>query len=239
MIVDQVARAQIKLLLEHLGSEYRSKADDLQREMQSNRAAKRVLQSGGTVKAALRIVEENAAEYVKSLVSAVAEVAKDTEAFALIATDVVVTLRHFRVGVDQAVEFATGGDRENRYLSVSNEAERLFQGIEKRTLRLLELHRYTFTQPAPPRQVSTPSFPESEPTIPSSKNKGGKPLAAHWDEMWAAVAVQIYTGDLQPKTQADIERAMLASLSEQGVEPGETAVRARARQLWRKYEQAS
>ncbi len=35
-----------------------------------------------------------------------------------------------------------------------------------------------------------------------------KPLAAHWDEMWAAVAVMLYTGDLQPRTQADIERAM-------------------------------
>jgi hypothetical protein len=56
--------------------------------------------------------------------------------------------------------------------------------------------------------------------------------------MWAALAVMLYTGDLQPKTQADIERAMKDWLAARDLHVGDTAVRGRARQLWQKLQEA-
>jgi hypothetical protein len=74
------------------------------------------------------------------------------------------------------------------------------------------------------------------------RNKGGKPLAAHWDAMWAHIAVQLYTLELQPDTQADIERAMADWFEDansnggEKIDPGVTAIRQRARALWKVYQ---
>jgi hypothetical protein len=54
--------------------------------------------------------------------------------------------------------------------------------------------------------------------------------------MWVAIAVALYTGDLQPRTQADIERAMKDWLASNNVDVGDTAVRGRARKLWQKVQ---
>jgi hypothetical protein len=40
-------------------------------------------------------------------------------------------------------------------------------------------------------------------------------------------------GDLKPKTQADIERAMLQWISDHDKSAGETTIRDRASRLWR------
>jgi hypothetical protein len=56
--------------------------------------------------------------------------------------------------------------------------------------------------------------------------------------MWAAISVALYTGDLQPKTQADIERAMHDWLASNSIDAGDTAVRTRARKLWHKLEES-
>ena len=67
-------------------------------------------------------------------------------------------------------------------------------------------------------------------------NRGGKPLAKHWDEVWAQIAFQLWNGDLQPETQADIKRAMFAWFNAREIEVGDTAITQRARQLWRLLE---
>jgi hypothetical protein len=68
------------------------------------------------------------------------------------------------------------------------------------------------------------------------RNKGGKPLAEHWDQMWAAIAVQLWQGDLKPKRQADVKRAMETWLDAQGIDASDTAIIERARCLWREIE---
>ena len=70
----------------------------------------------------------------------------------------------------------------------------------------------------------------------SARNNGGKPLAKHWDKMWAFVAVQLYSLELQPETQADIERAMADWFSGANIDVGETAIRQRAQKLWNEYQ---
>lgn len=237
--MDKIERAQIRLLLDHLGSEYRVKSDEQQKAMHADHAARGTLQSGATVKSALRIAEDLAIDYVKTVVATVADVSQDLEAFGMILTDVTILLRDLQIGVNQAVELATGGgEGANNYPSVSRETNRLFLELQQRTLRLLEIHRFSFTRPSPARVVELQSSVLRPPQEQPSKNKGGKPLARHWDEMWATIAVQLYVGDLQPETQADIERAMSGWFVDRDLEVGETAIRERARQLWRKYEVA-
>lgn len=234
--METVERAQIRLLLEHLSSEYRAKADEQQKAMQSDHAARGRLQSGATVKESLRIVESVASDYVKATVAAVSDVSQDTEAFAIIATDVTLLLRTLGVSVDQAVRWATeGGAEVNNHPSVSRETKRLFMELQHRVLRLLEIHRFTFTRPSITQFNQPQPAPATLDQGQPQKNKGGKPLAGHWDEMWSAIAVQLYVGDLQPRSQAEIERMMLGWFADRNLEIGETAIRERARQLWRKY----
>ncbi len=57
--------------------------------------------------------------------------------------------------------------------------------------------------------------------------------------MWADIAVKLWLGELQPKTQADVKRAMFAWFNENEIVVGDTAVTQRARQLWQKIQNAS
>jgi hypothetical protein len=66
----------------------------------------------------------------------------------------------------------------------------------------------------------------------SSKPSGGRPPKPFWDELWASVAAALYNGDLDPKRQADVEKAMLNWAANNGHEIGEATVRRAARLLW-------
>lgn len=102
----------------------------------------------------------------------------------------------------------------------------------------LEIARFSFAPKPAPKFAPTPSVPPviSPPPEPSPPptNRGGKPLAAHWNEMWACIAVQLWSGDIKPQSQADVKRAMLDWFNTNEIEIGDTAVTERARQLWLK-----
>lgn len=237
--VDKLERTQVRLLLEHLSSEYSDKSDKQLEAMRSQHAAKGCLQSGSTVRESLRIIEAVANDYVKAITAAVSDVSQDTEAFGMIATDVTLLLRTMQVSLDRSVRLASGTrGATNDDSSVSREANRLFMNLHQRVLRLLEIHRFTFTRPSSSVSASVRAEVPAPDHGHPKKNKGGKPLAGHWDEMWSTVAVQLYVGDLQPTSQADIEREMLNWFAQRGLEIGETSVRGRARQLWQRLEAA-
>lgn len=182
--MDKIERAQVRLLLEHLSSEYEAKSDEQQKAMHADHAARGMLQSGATVRESLRLIEAVASDYVKAIVSSVSDVSQGTEAFGMIATDVTLLLRTLQGSVDQAVRLSSGGGGEvNKYPGVSREANRLFMELQQRVLRLLEIHRFTFTRPSTARsnshQPASAPLDQGQP----QKNKGGKPLAGHWDEM--------------------------------------------------------
>jgi hypothetical protein len=84
----------------------------------------------------------------------------------------------------------------------------------------------------PTRTPAAPSHPPAQAAEPT-RNKGGRPRREFWEELWVEIARQLYVGDLQPKTQADIEGAMHQWISDNGHDAGETVVRDRARMLWR------
>lgn len=61
---------------------------------------------------------------------------------------------------------------------------------------------------------------------------GGRPPASFWDDLWCSVWGQIYRGDLKPKLQADVEKAMLQWVSAHGHEPSDSTIQLRARKLF-------
>jgi hypothetical protein len=61
---------------------------------------------------------------------------------------------------------------------------------------------------------------------------GGRPKASWSDDLWIEMCRQLYEGDLQPKKQGDITKAMMDWLSTRGEEPAESTIKERARRLW-------
>lgn len=236
--MDSVEREQIRLLLDHHGAKCREKTALRNRAMHADHSAKGTLQSGATVRAALRIAEEMATAYVTDIVAAVSNVAQDIEAFNMIVTNVTIMLREQQPSIDDAVKLATARIASGqRFDSVGNEAIRLFSELESKTLRLLKIHQFTFIRPSPNDRKALRSSITLK-ALPPAANKGGKPLAAHWDQMWSSVAVRLWLGDLKPKRQADIKEAMLTWFADNEIEIGDTAVTERARQIWQKMEDA-
>lgn len=52
--------------------------------------------------------------------------------------------------------------------------------------------------------------------------------------MWVDITAQLYDGRLQPKSQADLVRAMQLWHDEKGIDIGDTSLTERARKLWKK-----
>lgn len=75
-------------------------------------------------------------------------------------------------------------------------------------------------------QVVSPQLPSPE------QNKGGRPRKEWWDDLWCAVWGLAYRGDLQPKNQADIERAMMAWIEERGETASESTIKPLARKMF-------
>jgi hypothetical protein len=239
--VDNTERSQVRLVLEHLGSEYDRSCDEAQRSMLAKHAKDGLLRSGATIKASARIVEDQSNQFADKAIDQVTAVAQDVDAFNMILAELT---KRFTAREDEfsgSVSVATAGQKE-RNASAHAAADRLFKETRERVFRRLELHRFSFSKPtkgdfaamgvnlAPLRQTAIAPL--------QPKNAGGMPLAEHWDAMWAAIAVQLFTGDLDPKTQADIKRAMFAWFSQNEIEIGDTAVTQRARQLWQKLQAA-
>lgn len=67
---------------------------------------------------------------------------------------------------------------------------------------------------------------------PVPKNKGGRPPAAFADDLMCAIWGLIYQGDLKPKNQAEIERAMLDWALENDQELGTTVARGKAQKVF-------
>src|SRR5690554_1784017 len=125
--MDKIERAQVRLLLDHTGDEWRAKAASQRKALHADHSARGCLRSGATVTAALSLVEELVGDYVKEIVAAVGEIAQDTEAFGMIVTDVSIMLRHLKVEVDQTVVLVTRGATSGPVSSVATQANMTFK----------------------------------------------------------------------------------------------------------------
>ena len=68
--------------------------------------------------------------------------------------------------------------------------------------------------------------------VEASPNRGGRPRKEFWDEMWCAVWGEVYRGDLKPKNQAELERAMVNWIEGRGESASESTIKPLARKMY-------
>ena len=66
----------------------------------------------------------------------------------------------------------------------------------------------------------------------SRQAEGGRPRKHFWDDLWIEICRQLYGGTLEPKRQADIEKAMLAWAAKHRHALSVASARLRARRLF-------
>ena len=231
-------RTQIRKILDYKSATAKRELEKRRADIYGDHSAKGCLQSGGTIRAVIRIMEEVGAALVTDSIEQVSAVAQDIEAFAALTAGFDDFWNYLANELQSTINLAGGRHpMESVSDSASRSATLLFDKSRGLVRQKLELYRFAFTNPVP----NTPSSPNpAESTQPSSqyppKAKGGRPLAEHWDDMWAAIAVALYTGQLIPKNQAGIEGAMLAWLEANGHSAANSTVRGRARRLWDRIE---
>jgi len=84
--------------------------------------------------------------------------------------------------------------------------------------------------PPAPDSPAAPAPPAHEPVV-----SGGRPRAEFWEDVIVEVARQIHYGELKVTKQADVQSAMAAWLGSNGHYPSDTAIRERARKLWKAF----
>jgi len=85
----------------------------------------------------------------------------------------------------------------------------------------------------PPKREIESVAQASKPKI----DKGGRPRKEWWDDFWIEICRRIWMGDLKPKTQADLARAMFEWVENHpGTDAGETTINAAARKLFKAWD---
>ena len=97
------------------------------------------------------------------------------------------------------------------------------EGLRYFTLRDVRFMRASLDALLPSTLLAPPILPAKS---------GGRPPAAFADDLMCAIWASIYRGDLQPKRQADVERAILDWTAAEGHVLGNTAAREKARKIW-------
>jgi hypothetical protein len=86
-----------------------------------------------------------------------------------------------------------------------------------------------------PRQADAgASKPKPEPV--PVHDKGGRPRKEFWDDLLIAMFEKFWLESFTPRTQADVERAMLDWVSNNGEKLSESTVKVPARKLWKLFQ---
>jgi hypothetical protein len=211
---------------------FRNLQNDIKSMLATN-SAKGLLRSGATIKQVCQAIEERYMALVRQTTANVAMVRRSPETFGMIEAAFAEALPLLEQEVRKVAQLASGRGRAAADVSILNAALKIFEQFKSDLTTELNIKRYDFADSAP--EASKPpevSPPPPTPVPPLLKNVGGKPLAKHWDEMWAAIAVQLWHGDLKPQSQADVKSAMLDWFNNNSIDIGDTAVTERARRLW-------
>lgn len=219
-------RDQIRLILDDL----LDRADtDIQTDMAAlfgRHAARGLLQSSATIKVGAREVEQRLSALVENAVAQVKFVALSSDAFTLMSEAIEQFLtkvgRHYEK-ITRMANGASGG-------VTSRAAQTMFAEGDTRVRRQLELHRFAFTQSGRPATLEQAGAQAG--ISGRRRDKGGRPPAEFWDDLWSHIAASLYGGDLVPKNQADIEKAMAEWIEGRGRSAAPSTIRARARRLW-------
>lgn len=220
-------RERIRLITMHEGSLAHRILKEQLEGVVSDHAAKGRLHSGATIKVSVRAMQTVADAFLDNVGVKIRAVAEDPESFALMTEAMTGLLNECSDAMPDILKMARGGRTAPENDSIGLAGMQLFNQMRADMDARLAILACEFESPtgddprAPPRrEIVNPAKVE------------GRPRAAFWDDLWAAIAVALYVGELIPKTQADIERAIADWLDANGHSAAESTIRARARRLW-------
>ncbi len=178
--------------------------------------------SGAEMIAVVAAMGRNTDLLLSRLVSQIAPVSRTTAAF----EEIELAMRRWLRACDDELREIARTSRPTRLQDAGGaaleigkaELAKLIESVERR----LEIEKYDFGEQA--SGVRRSNVIEAR--------KGGRPPAEFWDEMWAAIATALYSGELKPKSQADIQRAMAEWIDGKGHSAADSTVKGRARRLW-------
>lgn len=191
------------------------------RQLYAEHGAKGILGSGSTIKAAVRIMGDVGSERMASLLDDAGKVSRTEETFELIQAAITEMLNGFGKELPNAIKKATRGGEMG---SVGSAALQLFYDVKSDLGADLLIARHGFLIPSPDTRKEARSDRVSK--------LAGRLPADWWDDLWLEIFRQIHLGDLKPKSQADIVRAMQQWLSDHDVETGDSTLKPRARKLF-------
>ena len=190
--------------------------------------------SGATIKVVSAAIGGGSDRLLTTLIEKVSTIANDPEAFELIAAALEAHFGNAEGEVVTSARMASRRGHGEPDPSILGAAMNLFEEIKSDIREKIEIARFAFDGEKAGQLMRSGT---NDGTAQVNRvNRGGKPLAAHWDRMWSSIAVRLWLGDLKPKRQADVKEAMLAWFADNEIEIGDTAVTERARQLWQKME---
>ncbi|MXO65303.1 hypothetical protein [Altericroceibacterium endophyticum] len=222
-------REQIELILDYEFGQALQRANKIANQVCARNSAAGCLQSGATIKEFLRLVREDLETLLDTLLSQLGAVSKERKAAIMLSVACDEHLDKLKHGeVHKIATVASGRGRKEPDPSAWDTTEGIFRQMRDALDTKLRIASYDFKAKALPQGSVTADVQ------PPVKNVGGKPRAEHWDRMWAEIAVQLWQGDLNPKTQADIEKAMLDWFAANKIKVGESTVRQKARLLWQR-----
>lgn len=219
----------IELLLErHVDTSKQAVAEQLQ-QVVTEQNRKGLLHSSMTAQKSLEVLELSAVAFVRDAAHELATFAKREGTFERFERECEQFLSFLSGQFDQYVSKALGGrGSRSRAPNFYTHFSKRWDDTQSRVRRDVQILRLEWSENGADGELKT----TTEPSIVPSRNMGGRPLAAHWDGMWASIAVQLWSGELHPKKQADISSAMFEWFNSQEIEVGDTAVTQRARKLW-------
>jgi hypothetical protein len=219
------AHRQIDLLLRHEVQERTQALRERLQGMYSKHAAAGRLQSGSTIRAAVRAMTELATDAVEILSGKVLQISRDPESFALFEVAIADLIEFFRDEMPTIIRMASGRMPCDPSPSIESAAYELFNEMQSKIETKVDIKSYDFDDANGAGGAETGA-------VAVKPSKRGRPPASFWDDMWASIAVALYTGDLVPKTQAELEQAMQTWIETRGFSAATSTVRARARRLW-------
>lgn len=226
--MDERQKLQIGLIVAHQSRQLRAIVITRMDTLKSDHAARGILQSGMTIKAAAQIVSDAVERLYGELLAEVEGICRDLEAFDLVSDAVRNAIDTGEELFWPVVKLATGKPERPIDPSVERAAGELIANLKNDVEARLGIARFDFDAPMSPGPNVAGKQDETSP----GTSKGGRPPAEFWDDLWSAIAIDLYTGVLVPKSQADIERAMNDWISVKNQSCANSTVRKRARKLW-------
>ena len=221
-------RQQLTLIAKHeIGKVKRSLEEEISAVFANHSMAGR-LHSGATIIVSVRAMGELADAFLADLLLKVKAVAINPEAFEMLSTTVRELLDIcLEQQMPAVTRMASGRLQGARDEGVQRLAIEHFDQVRTDIENKLAIAAFDFDAGAPPPISMT--LVSSAAPLPK---KGGRPPAEFWDDMWAAIAASLYSGDLKPKSQADVQRAMAEWIEANDRNAANSTVKSRARRLW-------